>query len=187
MPYKSLIAFFLLITVALGGWFFLHYQQQESGQTPGKLSKQDLLTPIREKPFAPSFELSDDKGEVYSLSDFRGKPVIINFWATWCPPCRAELPSMNRAWEKVKDQGIEMVAINVGEDAETVITFQKDHPIDFHVLLDPSGETMSQWPIKGLPTTFVIDKEGRLVYKAIGDREWDSDKLLDKVLELNKP
>lgn len=142
------------------------------------------ITPIPEKPLAPEFELVDMDGTKHKLSDYRGGPLIVNFWATWCPPCREELPSMNRAWKKVKDQGIHMLAINVGEDEDTIFSFTGDYPINFTVLLDESGEIINQWPIRGLPTTFVLDPEGRIVYRAIGGREWDDDNLLDIVRSL---
>jgi peroxiredoxin len=93
---------------------------------------------------------------------------------------------MNRAWEKVKDDGIEMIAINVGEDEDTIFAFSGEYPIDFTVLLDESGTGINQWPVKGLPTTFVIDPQGRIIYQAVGSREWDDDALLDKVRELRK-
>jgi peroxiredoxin len=142
------------------------------------------LTPLPDKPVAHDFSLRDMDGKLHRLSDYRGKPVIVNFWATWCPPCRRELPSMNRAWSRVKQQGIVMLAINVGEDEDTIFPFMADYPIDFPVLLDMDGETIKRWPVKGLPTTFVIDPRGRIVYQAVGGREWDDKKLLDKVREL---
>lgn len=144
----------------------------------------ELLTVIPSKPQPPGFKLADMDGEIITLAHYRGRPVIINFWATWCPPCREELPSMNRAWEKIKDEDIAMVAINVGEDEDTIFAFMGDYPINFDLLLDTSGEIIAQWPIKGLPTTFVLDVDGRLVYRAIGGREWDNDELLDKVRSL---
>ncbi len=146
----------------------------------------ETLTAIKQHPAAAEFKLPDMDGEMVSLSDYKGKTVIINFWATWCPPCRDELPSMNRAWQKVKDKNISMIAINVGEDEDTIFSFMGDYPIDFQVLLDQSGEVISQWPIKGLPTTFVVDPEGRLFYRAIGGREWDSDSLLKMVKAIQK-
>lgn len=141
----------------------------------------ESLTPLSDKPAAPDFLLRDMDEGIHKLSDYKGKPVIVNFWATWCPPCRAELPSMNRAWKKVKDEGIQMIAINVGEDEDTIFAFSGDYPIDFTILLDETGEEINNWPIKGLPTTFVIDPQGRIAYKAVGGREWDNDKLLDLV------
>ncbi len=148
------------------------------------LHAEQSLTPLTDKKHAPELVLLDMDGVKHDLRAYRGKPVIINFWATWCPPCRRELPSMNRAWKKIKDEGIVMLAVDVGEDEDTIFTFMADYPIDFTVLLDSRGEVSAKWPVVGLPTTFVLDKEGRLVYRAIGGREWDEDSLLDKVRAL---
>jgi len=142
------------------------------------------LTPLPDQPVAQDFSLRDMDGRLHRLSDYRGKPVIVNFWATWCPPCRRELPSMNRAWARLKGQGIVMLAINVGEDEDTIFPFMADYPIDFPVLLDRDGKTIERWPVRGLPTTLVIDPRGRIVYQAVGGREWDDPKLLDKVRAL---
>jgi len=147
-------------------------------------SRRNLLDTIASKPRAPDFALVDEDGDIHRLSDYKGKPVILNFWATWCPPCREEIPSMNRAWKKIKDEGIEMIAINVGEDEDTIFAFTAEYPIDFQVLLDESGEMMKKWPVKGLPTTFILDIRGHIVYRATGGREWDADELLDKVRKL---
>ncbi len=148
------------------------------------LNAEQALTPLPDKKLAPALLLTDMDGVKHDIRDYRGRPVIINFWATWCPPCRQELPSMNRAWKKIKDEGIVMLAVDVGEDEDTVFTFMADYPIDFTVLLDSSGDVTARWPVVGLPTTFVLDREGRLVYQAIGGREWDNDNLLDRVRAL---
>ena len=110
----------------------------------------------------------------------------MNFWATWCPPCRAELPSMNRAWAKVKDEGIIMLAVNVGETEETITHFNVDYPIDFTILLDQAGMYAPEWKIGGMPTTFIVNSEGQVVYKVVGTREWDNDEILDAVRALKK-
>ncbi len=135
---------------------------------------------------ARDFTLLDMDGVSHKLSDYKGKPVIINFWATWCPPCREEMPSMERAWDKIKDQDIAMLAINAGEDEDTIFTFMADYPASFTILLDSSGTMIEQWPVLGLPTTFVVSPEGKLVYRAIGGREWDDEKLLDQIRKLKK-
>ena len=142
------------------------------------------LTPITGNVPAPDFSLQDTDGKTHRLSDYRGKPVIINFWATWCPPCREELPSMNRAWHLLKQEGIAMLAINVGEDEDTIFVFSADYPTDFSILMDKSGEVIEQWPVKGLPTTYVIAPDGTIAYRAIGSREWDDKALLDMVRAL---
>jgi peroxiredoxin len=147
---------------------------------------EQTLMPVPGRPAAPDFELQDTEGQRHRLSDYRGRPVLINFWATWCPPCREEIPSMNRAWEKIRDEDIVMLAINVGEDEDTIFVFTADYPADFPVLLDRDGEVIGQWPVKGLPTTYIVDPEGRIAYRAIGGREWDDKGLLDALRALKK-
>jgi len=93
---------------------------------------------------------------------------------------------MNKGWQKIKTSGIAMIAINVGEDADTIFNFMADYPIDFQVLLDTSGDIINEWPVLGLPTTFVLDKNGYIIYRAIGGRDWSSDVLLNKVKALLK-
>jgi peroxiredoxin len=134
----------------------------------------------------PDFSLQDMAGDTHNLARYTGKPVIVNFWASWCPSCRKEMPSMNRAWEKIKHEGIDMIAINVGEDRETVESFTQAIPVDFPVLLDKDSKTAEAWPVRGLPMTFVLDPDGKLVFRAIGSREWDDDLLLDKVRALRQ-
>ena len=142
------------------------------------------LTPMSEDIQAPEFDLQGPAGEPQRLSDHRGKPVILNFWATWCPPCRAEMPSMQRAHDTVADEGISVIAVNVGEDAETIERFLSETDVDFPIPMDLDSEVVQSYPVKGLPTTFVIDPKGRLVYSATGEREWDDPKLLDQVRAL---
>ena len=147
---------------------------------------EQTLTPIPGKVLAPDFILQDTDGKTHRLSDYRGRPVIINFWTTWCPPCREELPSMNRAWHLIKEEGIAMLAINMGEDEDTIFIFSADYPSDFPILMDQSGEVIEQWPVKGLPTTYVIAPDGTIAYRAIGSREWDARELLDRVRALKE-
>lgn len=144
------------------------------------------LTPLPETPSAPDFELTGPDGETYRLDDFQGKPLIVNFWATWCPPCRAEMPSMQRAWEQIEAEGIGMIAINVGEDAETVQGFLEEVPVSFPLPIDTDSKVAQRWPMRGLPTTFVVSPDGRLVYKATGEREWDDPALLEQVRALKR-
>ncbi|EGV19767.1 TlpA family protein disulfide reductase [Thiocapsa marina] len=142
------------------------------------------LTPMSDDIQAPEFDLQGPAGEPQRLADHRGKPVILNFWATWCPPCRAEMPSMQRAHETLNDEGVSVIAVNVGEDAETIVRFLSETDIDFSIPMDLDSEVVQSYPVKGLPTTFVIDPEGRLVYSATGEREWDDPALLDQVRAL---
>ena len=152
----------------------------------GTGSADQSLTPVAERPAAPDFDLKDPDDRPQRLADYRGKAVILNFWATWCPPCREEMPSMQRAHEAVVDDGIAVIAINVGEDADTINQFLADTPVAFPLPMDLDSRVVQSYPVRGLPTTFVIDPEGRLTYVATGGREWDDPKILDQVRALKK-
>jgi len=152
----------------------------------GVVHADQTLTPVPGNTPAPDFSLQDTDGNLHRLSEYRGRPVIINFWATWCPPCREEIPSMNRAWHVLREEGVAMLAINVGEDEDTIFVFTADYPADFPLLLDRSGDIIGQWPVKGLPTTYVIAPDGSIAYRAIGGREWDDDDLLDVIRKLKE-
>jgi peroxiredoxin len=146
--------------------------------------QRELLTRLPEPEPAPNFTLQDTQDNTHSLSDYRGKVVILNFWATWCKPCREEMPSMQRAWEQVRDQGVVLLAVNWEEDKETIAVFTDKYPVDFPILMDKDGSVVKQWEVKGLPTTYVIDPQGRAVYRVVGEREWDDPDLLKTVLAL---
>jgi len=145
------------------------------------------LTKLEVPQPAPAFSLIDLDNKVHTLADYKGKPLIVNFWASWCGPCREELPALNRAWAKVKDHDVQMLAINIGEDPNAVFDFIGEYPIDFRVLLDPESDELANWQMRGLPTTYILNSKGEVVYQAIGEREWDNDELLTKVLALRNP
>jgi len=142
------------------------------------------LTPIKGMPAAPDFELTDLDGNTHRLADYRGRVVVVNFWATWCPPCRAEMPSMQRAWEQLRKQKVQMLGVDVGEDEDTVFRFLADYPVEFPLLMDTDSGVVEQWSVRGLPSTYILDGQGRIVYRAIGGREWDDPRLLAKVRAL---
>lgn len=146
------------------------------------------MTAVPEKPAAPDFALKDADRKLYRLSEQRGKVVLVNFWATWCPPCRREMPSMQRAWEALKNEKFVMFAVNVGEDEDTVFgfTFSTGVELKFPILLDRDALTVKAWPVIALPTSFIVDPQGRIVYRAVGGREWDDPALLERIRELIK-
>ena len=188
MSKKAIVPLLVLIVLLLSAILFFIVKPDTSalsGEEVKDGSGFSLLTKLNGKP-APAFKLLDVDEKTYTLADYKGKPLIVNFWATWCPPCRKEIPSMNRAWSKIKNEGIAMVAINVGESSDEVFSFTAEYPIDFTVLLDQTGSISRTWPINGLPSTFIIDTEGNLVYQAVGGREWDSDEILDVIRKLKK-
>jgi len=133
---------------------------------------------------APALELTDIDGKRHRLSDYKGQVVIVNFWATWCPPCRKEMPSMQRAWEQLRDEGVVLLAVDVGEDEDTIFAFTANYAVDFPLLMDLESEAINHWPVLGLPSTFIVDKQGALVYRAVGGREWDDPELLKAIRAL---
>ena len=122
------------------------------------------------------FKLKDLNGKMVGLSDYRGKIVFLNFWTTWCPTCRVEMPSMEKLHQKFKDQAFAMVTINLQESVAQVNSFFKEYKLTFTALLDSDGDVGIQYKIYSIPTTFILDKEGRIIAKAVGPREWDSKK-----------
>ena len=120
--------------------------------------------------------LSDPTGRPVSLSEFRGKIVFINFWTTWCLACVIEMPSMEKLHQRFKDKDFVMVAINLQESAERVNQFYKKHQLTFTTLLDITGDVGAALSINAIPTTFILDKTGRIIGKALGPREWESEK-----------
>ncbi|TCT20669.1 TlpA family protein disulfide reductase [Thiobaca trueperi] len=161
-------------------WFGL------SAGTHAAAADESVLTPVPERPLAPDFSLPGPDGRIYRLADDRGRPVILNFWATWCPPCRAEMPSMQRAHDILAGE-VAVIAINVGDDAASIADFLVETPVNFPLPMDLETQIAPRYPMFGLPTTFIIDPEGRLVYSVIGEQEWDDPVLLDQVRALRSP
>ena len=119
-------------------------------------------------------QLEDAFGNNVRISDFRGKVVFLNFWATWCAACVVEMPSMEKLHRRFKDRDFVMVAVNVQESDAQVKAFSEKLKLSFTTLLDANGEVATGFAVNALPTTYVLDKEGRLIGAAIGPREWDS-------------
>jgi thiol-disulfide isomerase/thioredoxin len=120
--------------------------------------------------------LKDLNGRQVSLSDFKGKIVFLNFWTTWCYACRIEMPDMEKLHQKFKNENFTMVTINLQESASQVKQFFKDFKLTFTALLDSDGEVGAHFMITAIPTTFILDKEGIIIGKVMGPREWDGKK-----------
>jgi peroxiredoxin len=124
------------------------------------------------------FNLLDINGNKIVLSGLKGKIVFLNFWATWCSPCREEMPSMQKLYARFKDKDFAMVAVSLNEPASAVKKFFKDYNLTFTALLDSDGELMSPYGIRGIPNTFIIDRDGTIIGKAFGPRKWDDQKAI---------
>jgi peroxiredoxin len=136
-----------------------------------------ILTPSNETP-PVEFVLPDPMGRIISISEFRRKIVFLNFWTTWCYDCIIEMPAMEKLHKEFRDRDFVMVAINLQESAERVKQFFKAHKLTFTTLLDTEGLIGAEFGIRSIPTTFILDKEGKIIGKALGPREWDSDKAM---------
>ncbi len=128
----------------------------------------------KKKVNAPSFALKDINAKEVRLDDLRGKIVFLNFWATWCPPCREEMPSMEKLYRKFKDKDFIMLAINLREDGRAVKTFKEKIGLSFPIPLDSNGAVGSNYGIASIPTTYLVDREGNVIGVALGARDWSS-------------
>jgi peroxiredoxin len=149
-------------------------------------SVSNKLSKLKSNPTAPNFILPDQNGKLHSLKEYRGKTVVINFWASWCPPCVAEMPSLQRAADELVKHDIPVLGIGVGEDRSSVTRFLEKMPLQFPLLLDTKTEVMQNWSVPSLPTTIIIDADGKIVLLALGEREWDSPEILQQIISLKQ-
>lgn len=122
---------------------------------------------------APDFSLSDAYGNMQRLSAFRGRVVLLSFWATWCPPCLDNMPALENFYRAHRDQGLTILAVASDQQGGAVVTpFLRQHGLSFMALLDSTGEVTRMYGVSSLPTTYLLDRQGRLVTVAIGDSLW---------------
>jgi len=134
---------------------------------------------------APGFEIENLRGGNSSLADYKGKVVLLNFWATWCMPCRAEMPGMETIWKKYKDQGLVIAAISVDEGSpKRIETFSKLLDLSFPILLDPESEVSDLYKVSNMPTSFLIDRNGKIISRIVGTEEWTSPEAIQLVEDI---
>ncbi len=143
------------------------------------------LTPLENPVPAPDLRLQDLQGKTIDLTQYRGRVVLINFWATWCPPCRKEFPSLGRVRQLFKPEEFEVLAVNVDEDRETALAFAGAP--GFPVLLDSNSKATMTWPVKGLPTSFIVDTQGRIAFSLAGEQEFDGPEMVTVIRSLLQP
>jgi peroxiredoxin len=134
----------------------------------------DVIRPSRQR-VADDFTLPRLDRTTFRLRDHHGKVVLVNFWATWCPPCLAEMPAMERLWQQHRDGDFMMVAISVDADPAKVAPFVAQHKLTFPIVLDPTMQVASAYGVRALPSSFLVDRAGHLTGLAIGPRPWDND------------
>jgi thiol-disulfide isomerase/thioredoxin len=141
----------------------------------------ELLRPVRTPFAAPPLALPDLAGRPVDLAALRGQVVLVNFWATWCPPCVEEIPSLDRLHAQLAPHGFTVLAIDVGEDRGTVERFLADKPVRFPVLLDPEGGSFKTWKAYAFPTSVVLDRAHRARYAVYGAFAWDSIEVVEAI------
>jgi peroxiredoxin len=141
---------------------------------PAAMKELDLIRPARPK-LADDFTLATHGGGKLRLAEQRGKVVMINFWATWCPPCLEEMPAMERLYRQHKGAGFTLVAVSVDADSNKVAPFVAEHKLTFPIGLDPRMDMANTYGVRALPSSFIVGRDGNLAALAIGPRAWDND------------
>ncbi|MCI0483816.1 MAG: TlpA family protein disulfide reductase [candidate division NC10 bacterium] len=135
---------------------------------------------------APDFVLPRLDGQTVRLSDLRGKAVLLNFWATWCSPCRQEMPTIEKVYQDSKSRGLEVLAVSLDAGSKSVVkSFMQELNLEFPVLLDPEMEVLRVYRMVGIPASFLIDKQGIIRHREVGYRDWtdpESRRLLEGIL-----
>ena len=167
--------------VVLAAMFFL-------GLNSPIASAGQALTPVdNELIFRPELALLNIQGERRDLEDYKGSVLLVNFWATWCPPCVKELPSIAKARELLSDEPFDVLVINVGEDKTQIERFLRTRlggVLNLEVLVDDNLVAVKDWKVRALPTTYIVDHTGRVVYSAMGEHDFSEAVVIDKIREL---
>lgn len=177
LKFKIAISIFVLLLPVAG--FLYSREGPLSRQEIAELEESNLFRALSierlDMPLpAPDFTLTDLEEKPVSLHGFRGKVIFLNFWATWCPPCRLEMPTMEKLHRQLGPQGLVILAVNFQEGSKQIRDFFKTHELSFPVLQDEGAEAFELYQAWSLPTTFLIDREGKIVGKVVGYRDWDA-------------
>ena len=134
----------------------------------------------------PPLELSDLHGKTHRLADYRGRAVLVNFWATWCEPCREEMPSFERLRAALESQRVTVLAVNLAEPEARIRRFLDTMPLGYPVLLDRDGTTARAWQARVLPATYILAPDGTIRYRHLGELDWSSAEVRELILKLLK-
>ena len=151
--------------ISIFGFLFLAIARLEANQLPAGIIQPKAIT-------APALKVSDIDGEALQESEYKGKWHFIHFWASWCGPCRREVPAIDKMWKVMKKEGLALSFINTAEDEDTIFSFLSVHAPELRALMDKDGLVTEQWKPRGLPATYLVDPQGIIRYQALGGREW---------------
>jgi len=169
----------LAVLLIIAGVTALFWMGQQTVNSQANTTESDSVAQNQNQT-APDFSLQALDGGSISLNDYAGQVILVNMWATWCPPCKAEMPGINAFYEDYKDDGFVVLAINSQEDAATVQKFISEQGFTFPVLLDGRGAVMNLYQVRGLPTTFIIDRNGQVQFSHSGAITYEQ---LEKVIQ----
>lgn len=167
----------VVVLVGLAIWGFMSVQDNNNSNAASVNQSQELSVGLEVGNLAPDFELQTVDGKTIKLSSLKGKRVILNFWASWCPPCRQEMPDMEQFYKDNKNNEIEILAVNLTETEKSradVPTFMAEYGITFPVVLDEKGSVGQLYRVSSIPASFIIDSKGVIQRKLVGPMTYDS-------------
>ena len=176
MPRRLLLAALIGVPlVGVAGWLML---EGRTTATLDRLFKEAEVLKVPHSTEAMDFRLVDVNAQEVRLADLRGNTIFLNFWTTWCPPCRSEMPDMEKLYQKFKDRHFAMVAVNLRETTEVVKRFTESHRLNFIVVLDQNGDVSRRFRIRSIPTTYILNSRGQVVGAVPGPRKWNSSDMI---------
>jgi len=150
-------------------------------------SYQARLIRVKRRPPAPDFAAASLNGDLLTLKEYRGKVLMLNFWATWCPPCRREMPSIEALWQTVRDKDIGIIGVHVGPSKASARYFAETNELTFPIIVDEDRDISAHYGVRSMPTTVIIGPDGHVDYVAFGPRDWNSPDTRTALLALRKP
>lgn len=183
---KKAYFFVVIFSVVMAIAAYIYWTRLNFNESPSLISyeMEGIPQALQVGQPAPDIALKDLEGKVTQLKDYRGKVVLINFWATWCPPCLTEMPSLVSAYQKLKKEGLEILAINLDENQKPVHKFVDRLRPPFKIFLDPGGNSAQAYLVYGLPYTVILDRQGNIRHKIFGGHSWDNGKPFEKIKSL---
>lgn len=159
---KKILLVFAIIILVGGAFFFLNSEEELAVEVGTEAGMQ-----------APAFTLLNLNNKEVSLADYRGQKVFLNFWATWCPPCREEMPDLQKLHEEYDDE-IAVLTVNIGESKPTAVNFMMENKLNLPVLLDQDKSTAQDFLVRAIPTTYILDEKGVIIEKTFGGLSYNS-------------
>ena len=184
---KKYVLLFLLIFISVVLFFLEHFT--ETPISIADIQTKEIFNAKKSSVgyFAPSFKLRNIKGNYESLESYRGEVVVLNFWATWCAPCRIEMPSFEKLYRRYRSEGVTVLAITLDKNSENKIkSFVDEYGLSFPILLDEKGEVERLYPSMTIPFTYIIDRQGRIVARVDGAKNWESSETFEAIEYLLK-